>query len=234
VDIFFPSVGEAMVRVLRRLGVDVDFPRAQTCCGQAAFNAGYRPEARRAALHFLDVFEGSEAVVCPSGSCTAMVKQHYPALFAADPPLAARFRALGEKTYEFSQYLTDVLGLTEFPGRCRRSVTWHDSCHSLRGLRIKEGPRRLLQSIEGIDYRELPDAEVCCGFGGLFAVKFEGISTAMMGDKVRCVERSGAAWVVATDCSCLMHIEGGLRRQGSRVRTLHLAELLWEVMEGGK
>jgi L-lactate dehydrogenase complex protein LldE len=231
VDFLFPQVGEAMVRVLRRLGVEVDFPAAQTCCGQPAFNAGFRREAREVALHFLRVFEASEVVVSPSGSCVAMVREFYPELFHDDPEMARRFRELGHRTFEFSQFLTERLGVTAFPGRCGRSVTWHDCCHSLRGLGIREGPRRLIKSLEGIDFRELPDAEVCCGFGGLFSVKFPSISCAMLDDKLACVERTGAERLVASDASCLMHLGGGLKRRGSKVQAQHLAELLAEAME---
>jgi L-lactate dehydrogenase complex protein LldE len=222
-----------MVRVLRHYGVDVDFPKAQTCCGQPAFNAGFRREARRVAEHFLDVFESAESIVCPSGSCTAMVKEYYPQLFEDIPTMSERFETLGKKTWEFSQFLTDVLGITEFPGELSGSTTWHDCCHSLRGLGIKDGPRRLLSSLSGGEFRELEDSEVCCGFGGLFSVKFDAISSAMLEDKVERVDRCGADRLVATDCSCLMHIGGGLERRGSEVRPMHIAEVLAEALENG-
>jgi L-lactate dehydrogenase complex protein LldE len=232
VDFLFPEVGEAMVRVLRRFGLEVEFPRAQTCCGQPAFNAGFRREARRIARHFLEVFETSPAVVCPSGSCAAMVKESYRQLFSDEPDLCARFHALAARTWELSQFLTEVLGVRDFPGELSASLTWHDSCHSLRGLGVKEGPRRLLRSIAGVELRELDDAQVCCGFGGLFSVKFAEISAAMLEDKVARVEKSGADCVVATDSSCLMHIGGGLERQGAKARAVHIAEVLAGALDG--
>ncbi len=233
VDVLFPKVGESVVRVLRHHGVDVDFPGAQTCCGQPAFNAGFRDEARRVAEHFLEVFESAAMIVCPSGSCASMVKEHYPQLFEDRPALRERFEALGQKTWEFSSFLTEVLGVTELPGELTGSTTWHDCCHSLRGLGIREGPRRLLSSLRGGEFRELEDSETCCGFGGLFSVKFDSISAAMLADKVKHLEACGADRLAATDCSCLMHIAGGLERRGSKVRPMHIAEVLAEALESG-
>ena len=233
VDFLFPKVGEATVRILRHFGLDVDFPAAQTCCGQPAFNAGFRADTRAIARHFLAVFESSEAVVCPSGSCTAMVREHYAPLFDDDPELARRFRALGERTWELSQFLTDVLGVESVPGTLDARLTWHDCCHSLRSLGVRDGPRRLLASLPGVELRELDDAEVCCGFGGLFSVKLADISAAMLEDKVDRVEKTRAERVVASDSSCLMHIGGGLARRGSSVRPAHFAEVLAEALERG-
>lgn len=231
VDFLFPSVGRAMVRVLRHYGVELEFPPGQTCCGQPAFNAGFQGQAREVALHFLEVFENSETVVSPSGSCVAMVKEYYPGLFAEDQELQSRFRDLGARTWEFSQYLTEVLEVSDFPGRCEGSLTWHDCCHSLRGLGVKEGPRRLLHSLDGVDVRELEDSDECCGFGGLFSVKFDEISSRMLEKKLACVERTGAGSLVATDCSCLMHMAGGLQKRGSGVRSRHLAEVLADALD---
>ncbi len=231
VDFLFPSVGRAMVKVLRHYGVELEFPSGQTCCGQPAFNAGFQGQAREVALHFLDVFEDSEAVVSPSGSCVAMVKEYYPGLFSEDEELQGRFSDLASRTWEFSQYLTEVLGVSDFPGSCDRSLTWHDCCHSLRGLGIEEGPRKLLHSLEGADLRELEDSKECCGFGGLFSVKFDEISSEMLKNKLACVEKSGADCLVATDCSCLMHMAGGLEKTGSEVRTRHLAEVLADALD---
>ena len=240
VDFLFPRVGEATVEVLEHFGVEVDFPQAQTCCGQPAFNAGHRPEARTAALHFLRVFEDAEAVVAPSASCVAMVVEHYVALFDDDAALARRFEALAAKTYELSQFLTEILGVESIPGRLEGSVAWHHSCHGLRGLGIGEGPQKLLRSIDGLEMRPLPGAEVCCGFGGLFAVKFPQLSTDMMGEKLDNFEASGAACLSATDCSCLMHLQGGLERRGRESRglkgpgsgktTRHWAEILADAL----
>jgi L-lactate dehydrogenase complex protein LldE len=231
VDFLFPKVGQAMVRVLRHYGVQPEFPPDQTCCGQPAFNAGFREQAREVALHFLDVFEGSDAVVSPSGSCVAMVKEYYPELFSEDEKLKARFHDLGHRTWEFSQYLTDVLGVNDFPGHTNESITWHDCCHSLRALGIKEGPRKLLGSLKDVDIRELEKCEECCGFGGLFSVKFDEISSRMLERKLDCVEKSGADNLVATDCSCLMHMDGGLRNRGLKVQTRHLAEVLADALD---
>ncbi len=230
VDGLFPNVGEAVVRVLRYYGVEVDFPADQTCCGQPAFNSGHRDVARDSALHFLKVFEASSAIVCPSGSCAAMVKE-FPTLFDGDPDFHARFEALAARTWEFSQFLTDVLGVTEIPGLDKRAVTWHDSCHSLRALGVRDRPRRLLQSIDGLRFRELDGSDSCCGFGGLFSVEFDHISGAMLADKVAAIDASGAECVSATDCSCLMNIAGGLERRGSAVRTAHLAEIVAAALD---
>ena len=233
VDFLFPGVGQAMVKVLRHYGVELEFPEGQSCCGQPAFNAGFRREAREVALRFLEVFEDSEVVVSPSGSCVAMVKEYYPELFSGDEELEPRFRSLAGRTWEFSQYLTEVLGVEEFPGRRQGSLTWHDCCHSLRGLGVREGPRKLLCSIEGAELRELQDSEECCGFGGLFSVKFDEISSRMLEKKLACVEKTGAESLVATDCSCLMHMAGGLEKNGSGIRTLHLAEVLADALDAG-
>ncbi len=231
VDFLFPGVAKAMVKVLRHYDVELEFPENQTCCGQPAFNAGFRGEARELALAFLDVFEGCEAVVSPSGSCVAMVKEYYPDLFPDNQELSGRFQSLADRTWEFSQYLTEVLGVTEFPGRRDGSLTWHDCCHSLRGLGVREGPRRLLSSVEGAELLELEKSDECCGFGGLFSVKFDEISSRMLSNKLACIEKSGAESVVATDCSCLMHMAGGLEKRGSEGRALHLAEVRADALE---
>ena len=232
VDFLFPRVGEATVEVLEHFGVEVDFPAAQTCCGQPAFNAGHRKEARQAARHFLDVFEDAETVVAPSASCVAMVVESYAPLFQDDPPLRQRFEALAKRTYELSQFLTDVLGVTEVPGTLDGSLAWHHSCHGLRGLGIRQGPLALLGSIEGLDLRPLPGAETCCGFGGLFAVKFSELSSDMLHEKLRQLDASDADQISATDCSCLMHIQGGLEKQGSSRSARHLAEVLADALAG--
>ncbi len=226
VDLFFPQVGLAAARLLRRLGVDIEFPGKQTCCGQPAYNAGYVREPRAVALHFLEVFESCQFVVAPSGSCVSMVREHYPDLFSEEADLRERFSSLAHRTFELSEFITEVLGLESTGSRFPHKVTYHDSCHTLRGLGLRESPRRLIRAVEGIELLELPDAETCCGFGGIFAVKYPEISMAMLGDKIRRIEETGAEFVVATDTSCLMHIGGALERRGSSVRTLHLAELL--------
>lgn len=219
--------------VLERLGVAVEFPEAQTCCGQPGYNAGFRAEARRLAVRTLDVFEASPApVVMPSGSCAAMVVHGYPDLFEDDPRNLARARALAARTFEFSQFLTDVLKLdpaTVAAGaRLNEAVTFHPSCHLLRGLGVKDAGPSLLAAVDGVRVKPLPDAEQCCGFGGLFSVKHGDISSAMLDAKLTAVRASGATTVVGCDMSCLMHMQGGLTRDGSPVRCRHLAEVLAE------
>ena len=225
-DLFFPRIALATAEVLRRLGVDVEFPEGQTCCGQPAFNSGYRREARAVAGHFMDVFEPYEFVVAPSGSCVSMVREHYPHLFEDQPEEKARALDLAGRTFELSQFITRVLGVESTGARFPHSVVYHDSCHSLRSLGLREEPRRLLRAVEGIDLRELPGSETCCGFGGLFSVKFPEISLTMCADKIERIESTGAEFVVATDASCLMHIGGALEKKGSKVKTLHIAEVL--------
>jgi L-lactate dehydrogenase complex protein LldE len=226
VDQLFPEVGHAAVRVLERAGCGVTFPEAQTCCGQAVFNDGFQDEARVLARRFLDAFEGADAVVAPSGSCAAMVREWYPRLFRDEEPLALRARGLAHRTYELSEYLVRVLGITDVGARFPAGVAYHASCHGLRGLGLREEPLRLLAGVGGIRLVPLRNAEECCGFGGFFAVKFAALSGAMLADKLDAIEASGADVVTATDASCLMHIGGGLARRGSRIRAMHLAEIL--------
>jgi L-lactate dehydrogenase complex protein LldE len=211
-DTLFPEVGRATVAVLERLGLRVEFPREQTCCGQLHHNAGYAAEARVLGERIGRVFGGYETVVCPSASCAAHVREHVP--------------ALAGRVLELSQLLVDRLGVEDVGASYAGSVTYHPSCHSLRLLRVGDAPVRLLRAVRGLELRELPDAEECCGFGGTFAVKNAAVSTAMLVDKLANVEASGAGAVCACDSSCLMHIGGGLERQGSPVRALHLAEIL--------
>jgi L-lactate dehydrogenase complex protein LldE len=226
VDQLFPSVGMAMAEVLERSGCRVDFPEGQTCCGQPAFNSGYREEARAVACHFLDVFGDAEYVVVPSGSCTSMVSHHIAELFGAGDAHLAEAKALAPRIYEFSRFLTEVLGTTEVGARFEHTVTYHDSCHALRELKIRDAPRRLLAGVRGLTLREMDIAEECCGFGGTFSVKFAGVSGAMARTKIESILRTGADTVVSIDASCLMQLQGALSRAGSKVRTLHLAEVL--------
>lgn len=226
VDQLFPKVGMAMAGVLERLGYQVDFPEDQTCCGQPAFNSGYRAEARAVARHFLDTFESSEAIVVPSGSCTAMVTHHFAELFGKEPDTLARVHAVGKRVWEFSSFLTDVAGVEDVGARLEEVVTFHDGCHGLRELGIRSAPRRLLACVRGLELREMLPAEECCGFGGTFAVKFAELSGAMARTKIEAIERTGAKTVVSLDPSCLMQIQGALMRAGSSVRTMHLAEVL--------
>lgn len=226
VDQLFPRVGLAMAEVLERAGWEVDFPEAQTCCGQPAFNSGYREEAREVARHFLRVFEGAEYVVVPSGSCTSMITHHYPELFAKEPEWQKRALELKPRIYEFSQFLLEVARVEDVGARLKRVVTYHDSCHALRELRVKEGPRKLLAAVRDLELREMSPAEECCGFGGTFAVKFPEISGGMARSKIEAIVGTGADTVVSVDSSCLMQIQGALSRAGLPIRTMHLAEVL--------
>jgi L-lactate dehydrogenase complex protein LldE len=227
VDRFFPDTGEAVVDVLERLGVTVEFPDAQTCCGQPAFNSGYTDDARALARHTIEVLEASDApVVVPSGSCGDMVIHQYEALFAGDPKWADRARALSHRTYELTQFLVDVLGVTDVGAQASGKLAYHACCHGLRGLNVRTQPTALLDRVRGAEICPLAEAEVCCGFGGLFAVKMPDISAGMLTRKLDHIEASGADTVVVTDVSCGMHMNGGLHRRGSRVRVRHLADIL--------
>jgi L-lactate dehydrogenase complex protein LldE len=223
VDQLFPDVGMAMARVLERAGCRLTFPPDQTCCGQPAFNSGYRAEARQVAEHFLSVFRNAEYVVVPSGSCTSMISHHYADLFKDEPAQLAEVHRLESKVYEFSQFLTDVLQVDDLGSRFEAVATYHDSCHALK---IKDGPRRLLSQVRGLELREMDIAEECCGFGGTFSVKFPEVSGGMVRTKIDSIMRTGADTVVSIDSSCLMQIQGAIRRAGLPIRTLHLAEVL--------
>jgi len=226
VDQLFPGIGIATAVVLERLGYAVDFPEAQTCCGQPAFNNGYWAEARSMARHFLKTFESSERIVAPSGSCASMIVNHYAELFRKEPETLARVEALRRRIWEFSSFLTDSAGVEDVGARFEEVVTFHDGCHALRELGIHSGPRRLLAHVRGLELRELAPAGECCGFGGTFSVKFDELSSAMAAAKADAIVRTGARAVVSLDPSCLMQIRGALARAGSAVRTLHLAEVL--------
>jgi L-lactate dehydrogenase complex protein LldE len=224
-DALFPDVGVATVRLLRRLGVTVDFPAAQTCCGQPHFNSGYHDDARELARHLIRTFADSPCVVAPSGSCAAMVKLEYPELFHDDPNWRHRAEELARRTHELSSFLVNVLGVEDVGCRYEGRVTYHMACH-LRGLGIKSEPEQLLRRVRGLEYVPLERADECCGFGGSFSVRYPGISGAMVQDKAAFIEKANVGTVVATDAGCLMNIAGCLRRRTSTVRVLHLAELL--------
>ncbi len=226
VDQLFPQVGTAMVKVLERIGCKVDFPEAQTCCGQPAYNSGYRREARQVARHFLNVFRDVEYIVVPSGSCTSMIVHHYEDLFHNEPEALELARRLRPRVWEFSQFLLEVAKVDDVGARLEKVVTYHDGCHALRELKIKDGPRRLLARVRGLTLREMDVAEECCGFGGTFAVKFADVSAAMAHTKIESILKTGAEAVVSTDSSCLMQIQGALSRAGAPIRALHLAEVL--------
>jgi L-lactate dehydrogenase complex protein LldE len=225
-DMFFPEVGVAMVRLLRRLGVDVEFPPGQTCCGLPLSNSGYHADARAVAERTVGLFAGAEHVVVPSGSCAWMVKAEYPGLLADDPALHAKARALAARTYELSQFLVEVLKVSGVGSTFSGTLTYHDSCHLLRGLGESRAPRTLLRSLEHGELVELPGSDECCGFGGSFSVRLPEVSTAILDKKLASVEATGVDCLVACDAGCLMQMGGGLSRRGSRVRALHLAQVL--------
>jgi L-lactate dehydrogenase complex protein LldE len=217
VDQVFPKTGLAMAAILEQLGYQVDFPEAQTCCGQPAFNSGYRDDARKVARHFLKVFAGSEYIVAASGSCTSMVTHQFSELLPGAPI---------PKVYEFSTFLTEVARVENLGARFDGIVTYHDSCHALRDLKIKDGPRRLLRNVAGLELREMDAAEECCGFGGTFSVKFADISGGMARTKIDSILKTGAGTIVSVDSSCLMQLQGAISRAGLPLRTMHLAEVL--------
>jgi L-lactate dehydrogenase complex protein LldE len=227
-DTLFPETGKAVVRVLERLGHMVEFPAGQTCCGQMHYNTGYQAEAMPLLSRFVEQFRGAEAVVVPSSSCVAMMRDHYPKMAAviADRRLIADVEALLPKVFEFSEFLTKRLGLEDVGAYYPHRVTYHASCHGLRNLELGDGPVRLLKAVRGIDLVELQGLEQCCGFGGTFAVKNADVSGAMLADKTAAVLNTRAEACTACDNSCLMHIQGALHRQKTGVRTLHLAEIL--------
>ncbi|MBP0456394.1 (Fe-S)-binding protein [Streptomyces montanisoli] len=224
-DAVYPATGIATVRLLERLGVEVDFPEAQTCCGQPQYNTGYRRETVPLARRTARVFDGYDHVVTPSGSCAAMVRDHYPAM--GDSAAAA----FAPRMYELTEFLVDVLGVTDVGAYFPHSVTYHPSCHGLRLLGLGDRPRKLLNAVKGIELRELPGAQECCGFGGTFAVKNADVSTAMGRDKARNAVSTGAEVLCGGDNSCLMHIGGVLSRESQPVRPLHIAEILASTEE---
>jgi L-lactate dehydrogenase complex protein LldE len=227
-DALYPRVGESMVRLLARYGVSVDFPKVQTCCGQPAFNSGYWNEARTAAKTLLDAFDYSDFVIAPSGSCTGMIHHYYPKLFEDDPIMLKKANRLIEKTYEFSQFMVQVLGVEDVGAVFPHKVTYHPSCHGSRLLGIKQEPELLMQHVRGMERIPLPYAEDCCGFGGTFAVKMCDISGAMVSEKTDHVLETEAEVLVGLDLGCLLNIAGNLHFRGKPVRVMHLAELLYE------
>jgi L-lactate dehydrogenase complex protein LldE len=227
-DTLFPETGKAVVRVLERLGHTVEFPAGQTCCGQMHYNTGYQAEAMPLLERFVAQFKHAEAVVVPSSSCVAMMRDHYPkmAVETGKPGLSAELEKLLPKVFEFSEFLTKRLGLEDVGAYYPHRVTYHASCHGLRNLMLADGPMRLLKSVRGIDLVEIEGLEQCCGFGGTFAVKNADVSSAMLAEKTAAVLSTEAEACTACDNSCLMHIQGALHRQRTGVKTLHLAEIL--------
>jgi L-lactate dehydrogenase complex protein LldE len=226
VDLFRPSVGFAAVALLEAAGCTVDVPRAQTCCGQPAFNSGDRGDAEAIARQVIAAFAGYDYVVAPSGSCAGMIRLHYPQLFADDPDMRGRAEELASRTYELISFLVDIRGMLEVAARWPKRATYHDGCSGLRELGVKTQPRRLLASVDGLRLAELPGAEVCCGFGGTFCVKYPEISDKMVTDKAAEIAALGAEAVLAGDLGCLLNIAGKLARMGVRVEARHVAEVL--------
>jgi L-lactate dehydrogenase complex protein LldE len=227
-DAVYPQVGKATVALLERLGHEVVFPAAQTCCGQMHTNTGYQREALPLVRHHVETFEPYDVIVAPSGSCVGSVRHQHATVAreAGAPSLAARAEAVAARTYELSELLVDVLGVEDTRAYYPHRVTYHPTCHSLRMLRVDDKPLRLLRHVRGMTLLELPEAEQCCGFGGTFAMKNADTSTAMLADKMRNVLATGAEVATAGDSSCLMHIGGGLSRLRAGARTVHLAEIL--------
>lgn len=233
-DTLFPDTGKAVVAVLERLGHTVEFRTQQACCGQMHYNSGYQQEALRMMLRFLRVFRGAEVICIPSASCVSMIRDHFPKLAARadDARITREVEELLPRVFEFSELLTDKLGVSDVGAFFPHAVTYHSSCHSLRWLQVGDKPVRLLKSVRGLNLVELADSDQCCGFGGIFAVKNAGVSAAMLSDKVRCVLQTGAAICTAADNSCLMQIGGALSRQRTGVRCMHIAEILAATESG--
>jgi L-lactate dehydrogenase complex protein LldE len=231
VDLFRPTVGFAAVKLLEQAGCTVEVPRAQTCCGQPAYNSGDRADAKAVARQVIAAFAGYDYVVAPSGSCAGMVKVHYPELFADEPETLAKAEELAARTHELISFLVDIRGMDRVAASWPRTVTYHDGCSGLRELGVKAQPRRLLASIQGVRLMELPGAEVCCGFGGTFCVKYPEISDKMVTDKAAEIAATGAEAVLAGDLGCLLNIAGKLSRLGHRIETRHVAEVLAGMAE---
>jgi L-lactate dehydrogenase complex protein LldE len=224
-DTLFPGTGRAVVRVLERLGHTVEFRESQTCCGQMHYNTGYHPEAVRIMRKFLQDFRGAEVICVPSASCVAMIRDHYPKM-AAEAGMEREVADILPLVFEFTELLTDKLGVTDVGATYPHSVTLHTSCHALRSLHAGDRPQRLLQEVRGLDYLQLPASDQCCGFGGTFAIKNAEVSTAMLSEKMRSILETGAEVCTGADNSCLMHIGGGLSRQRATARCVHIAEIL--------
>ncbi|RFA35828.1 Fe-S oxidoreductase [Virgibacillus dokdonensis] len=231
-DIIFSDVGKNTVEILERVGCEVDFPAAQTCCGQPAYNSGYVKEAKQAMKQMMQAFQDSEYVVGPSGSCVGMLKE-YPAIFKDDPEWQEAAVDLANKSYEITQFLVDVLGVTDLGATFKGRVTYHPSCHMTRILGVKDAPQTLLRHVKGIEFIELPVKEDCCGFGGTFAVKNPEISQEMVKEKSQHVSETKAEYLVGADMGCLMNIGGRMRREGKNVKVVHITEILNSHEQGG-
>lgn len=236
VDMLYPQTGLATVEILEHLGVAVDFPAGQTCCGQPAFNAGYRREARRVARHFVETFATAELIVTPSGSCAAMVRREYPRLCADEPGLRAEAERLAGITWELSELIVDGLGVSDLQARlpAPRRIACHHACHGLRLLGLGRAAETLLAHVGNVTLLPWADSAVCCGFGGLFSIKMAEVSGALLQKKLAQIAQSGADWIVTGDVSCLAHMNGGLEKQGQRPRVRHIADVLAEGLRGTK
>jgi L-lactate dehydrogenase complex protein LldE len=226
VDLMRPRIGFAAIKLLEQAGCEVEVPRAQTCCGQPAWNSGDDRNTAALARQVVDAFEGFDYVVTPSGSCAGMIRVHYPEALAGDAVYANRAQALAQKTHELVSFLVRIRGVNAIPATCTARVCYHDSCSSLREMRVNEEPRRLLASVEGLELNELRDREVCCGFGGLFSVKYPEISERMADDKIADAQNASAEIIASADLGCLLHLEGRIDRRGLPLRTMHIAEIL--------
>ncbi|MCG8639825.1 MAG: (Fe-S)-binding protein [Desulfobacterales bacterium] len=226
VDAMYPQVGQSLVQLFEKLDIPVNIPFDQTCCGQPAFNTGYRNGAKTAAKHFIDVFEDSGPIVCPSGSCVDMVRHQYPALFTEGSAWHKRAKQIGTRVFELTEYLVDILEITDVGASFNKRVTYHDSCHLLRNLGVAAQPRELIRHIRDVQFVEMETSEKCCGFGGTFAVKYADISSAILEEKVDHIIAADVDVVVGCDISCLMNIQGMLNRRNSSVQTMHIARLL--------
>ncbi len=227
VDTFFPRVGEAMLEVLERAGVEVDFPQGQTCCGQPLFNAGLRNGAKHIAENTIRTFEAAAGdIVIPSGSCTHMIRNNYEELFGDDLSWLQRAKAMGARTFEFTEYLVDILGITDCNAHWDGPLAYHPTCHLHRGLGIDRQPRALLDRVGGAEIRDLPEAEDCCGFGGIFSVEHPELSAEMLKRKIRNLDATQSPTLVVSDAGCLMHIQGGLQRDKRPQKVVHIAEVL--------
>ncbi len=230
IDQLYPQTAFNMIKVLERAGCGVHYNTNQTCCGQPAFNAGFANEAREVGTKFINDFEGPGCIVGPSASCVGFVRNYYPGLFE-NGTLHNRVKGLGKRMYEFSEFLIDVLKVENFNATLNAKATYHDSCSGLREIKIKSGPRKLLSYVKGLELIEMDDTETCCGFGGTFSVKYEPISLAMADQKVKNALATGAEYIISTDMSCLMQIQGYINKNNFNIKTMHLADVLasgWE------
>ncbi len=229
VDLFRPTIGFAAVKLLEAAGCSVEVPRAQTCCGQPAYNSGDRASSKAIARQVIAAFKDFDYIVAPSGSCAGTIREHYPELFADEPAMSTDVQHLAKRTYELVSFLTDVMGMSGVAARYDGTVTYHDSCSGLRELGVKQQPRLLLRSVAGLTLAELPGAEVCCGFGGTFCIKYPAISDKMVSDKAVDIEATGAGTLLAGDLGCLLNMAGKLSRRGAAVEVRHVAEVLADM-----